>query len=151
MHIDKFLCDIEAPFHQPGPFSARLKYDLKRNFFDRRQGKAIHYAYSSAIFSLLIVCTLLVFRPYTAQKVNSFVFGNGDTNTTTLDMLLLTENDIDISNFPANIRPVTHQLNSALPFIEEDKSYLLQKFRNHENKMLIYISEVRPRQSRTLY
>ena len=148
MHIDKYLCDLEAPFHKPGPFSARLKYELKQAFFDRRTGNAVHYAYSSAIFSLLIVCTLLVFKPYTAQRINSFVFGGQDN---TLDMLLLTENDIDISNFPSNVRAVSHDLNSAFPFLEEDKPYLLHKFRNHENQMLIYISEVRPRQSRTLY
>jgi len=148
MHIDKYLCDLEAPFYQPGPFSVRLKYELKQAFFDRRSGSIIHFAYSTAIFSLLIVCTLLVFRPYTAHQINSFVFGGQET---TLDMLLLTENDIDISNFPSNVRAVSQELNSALPFLEEDKPYLVHKFRNHENQMLIYISEVRPRQSRTLY
>jgi len=148
MHIDKYLCDVETPCSQPGPFSNRLKYELKQTFFDRRFSNIIHYIYSIAIFCLLFVCSVFIFNPHAAHKVNSIVFGEKDS---TLDMILLTENDIDISNFPANIRTVSNQMNSALPFIEEDKSYLVHKFKNHENKTLIYISEVRPKHSRTLY
>ena len=149
MLIDRYLCDIDTPYFQPGPFSVRLKYELKQSFFDKKSSKTLHLAYASAVLSLFVVCSLLVVRPHTAQRLNSLVFGE---QTSTLDMLLLTESDIDVSNFPSHIRRVSHQMNSSLPFIEEDKSYLLHKFRNHDNKTLIFISEVKRTQPiRTLY
>jgi len=149
MHIDKYLCDIDTPCFQPGPFSVRLKYELKQSFFDKATSKVLHLVYSLAVFGFFIVCTVFVLQPHTAHRVNAFVFGD---QSATLDMLLLTENDIDVSNFTSHMRRVTNQMNSSLPFIEEDKSYLLHKFRNHDNRTLIFISEVKRSQPvRTLY
>jgi hypothetical protein len=112
----------------------------------------MHLVYSTTILSLFVICFLFILKPNTAQSINTFVFGDNSKNHDALDLLLLAEKDIDLSNFPANIRTVSNEMNSSLPFIEEDKSYLLYKFRNHENKTLIYVSEVRkPQQPRKLH
>jgi hypothetical protein len=83
--------------------------------------------------------------------MNTLVFGNQHDET--LDMLLLAEKDIDITNVPSYIRTVSASSpQSSLPFIEEDKSYLLHKFRNQSNQMMIYISEVKQtQQPKVLY
>ena len=149
MPIDKYLCSLKLPEFQPGPFTVRLKYELKRIYFDQKLSKSFHYAYSSTIFSLFVICLLFIFRPQVAQKINNFVLGGNDN---TLDMLLLAERDIDISNFPSTIRTVSADITSSLPFIEEDKSYLIHKFRNHDNKTFIYFSEIKgPQEHRILY
>lgn len=141
MHIDKYLCNIEKPDFLPGPFSVRLKYELKQEFFDKKSKLSMHFMYCTGLISLFVICTLFVLRPNTAENLHKIVFG--DRNSETLDMLLLSDNDIDLSNFPNNIRTVSSDHNSSLPFIEEDKSYLVHKFRDHNNKTLIYISEVK--------
>ena len=149
MHIDKYLCDVEQPDFLPGPFSVRLKYEIKQKFFDKRNVNYFHLAYSGTIFGLLLICSFLVLKPDTASTINKIVFGN---QTETLDMLLLSDKDIDLSNYSSNIRTVSSDINSTLPFIEEDKSYLIHKFRDHQNKTLIYISEVKKNhQPKTLY
>ena len=147
MPIDKFLCNIDLPDFQPGPFAVRLKYEIKKLYFERRLSRAMHYVYSSAILGLFVLCMTLVLHPQTALRMNNYVFKNSDD---ALDMLLLPERDIDISNFPSNIRTVSADVNS-LPFIEEDKSYLIHKFRNHENRTVIYVSEVKKAQQPSRY
>ena len=140
MPIDKFLYNVDLPNFHPGPFNVRLKYELKQIFFDRKLGKYFHLVYSSAIFSLLIVCLILVVKPHTASNINNFVFGGKDS---TLDKLLLAERDIDFATLSSTLRNVSAEVNSALPFLEDDKSYLLHKIRDHENKTVIYVSELK--------
>ncbi|MCL2062829.1 MAG: hypothetical protein FWG98_00455 [Candidatus Cloacimonetes bacterium] len=150
MPIDKYLCNVNLPDFQPGPFTVRLKYELKQLYFDKKLSNFYHYVYSSAILGLFVICLLLVFKPQTAHNINSFVFRTDHENA--LDMLLLAEKDIDISNLPSNIRTVSTEMPNSLSFLEDDKSYLIHKFRNHENKTMIYISEVKnQQQQRILY
>ena len=140
MPIDKFLYSLKTPDFPPGPFSVRLKYELKQLYFDRKIGKILHLTYSAAILCLVVLCITLVTNPHIASNINNFVF-NG--NNSTLDKLLLAERDIDISNFSASVRNVSHEINSSLTFLEDDKSYLIHKFKDNDNNTLIYISEVK--------
>ena len=150
MPIDKYLCNLNPPAFHPGPFTNRLKYELKKFYFDKKGVNYFHFAYSSAILGLFVICLFLILKPQAAHQINSYVFRNDVEST--LDMLLLAERDIDISSFPANIRTVSSEMTTSLPFLEEDKSYLIHKFRNHENKTMIYVSEVKnSQQSRVLY
>ena len=141
MHIDKYLCDYETPDFQPGPFSGRLKYELRQSFFTKRNLSSLHIAYTSALLCLLLLCSVFVLNPQVAQSLNYYVFGN--LNDDSQDVLLLPERDIDLSQYPSNIRTVSTTSNQSLPFIEEDKSYIIHKFRNCDNKTLYYISEIK--------
>ena len=148
MPIDKFLYEVKAPSFHPGPFAIRLKYELKQLVFEKKAGRLFHFAYSTAIFSLLVLCLVFIMKPQTAHNINNLVFRDNDA---ALDMLLLAEKDIDISDFSSNIRTISTDT-SSLHFIEEDKSYLIHKFRNQENKTLIYVSEVKSsQQNKILY
>ena len=150
MPIDKFLYDLEKPDFFPGPFAIRLKYEMKQVLFAAKQKQYHHLSYTLAIVSLSLMCIMLILKPSAAQSLNQFVFGVD--NSDTFDMLFSEENDIDLSNLPSNIRAVSTGTSSSFPFIEEDKSYLVYKFKNHENKTLIYFSEVRnPQQTKILH
>jgi hypothetical protein len=148
MPIDKFLCDVDLPQFHPGPFSVRLKYELKQLYFEKKVRNVFHFVYSSVILSLIVVCSLFIFKPQVPYNINSFVFNGEDT---TLEQLLFAERGADGSNFLDNIRTLSSDL-GHLPFIEEDRSYLIQRFRNNENQSLFYISEVKNQvQHRILY
>ena len=150
MPIDKFLYDLQKPDFFPGPFAIRLKYEMKQVLFAAKQKQFHHLTYALAILCLSSICVMLIIKPSTAQSLNQLVFGADDYDT--YDLLFSEENDIDLSNLPSNIRAVSTGANSSFPFIEEDKSYLVYKFKNHENKTLIYFSEVRkPQQAKTLH
>jgi len=140
MHIDKYLCDVKRPNFLPGPFSIRLKYELRQTIFEKKVNHTLHYVYATAVLCLLILCTIFVSKPQTAERLNILVFGD---KTQSLDMLVLTDRNIDLSNFPTHVKTVSSDMNTALPFIEENKSYLIHKFKNHEDKVLFYISEVK--------
>jgi hypothetical protein len=141
MHIDKYLCDVKKPTFLPGPFSVRLKYELKQAIFDKKPVSSFHLVYSSAIICLFILCTVFVLNPTTAQRLHTLVFPENQTDT--LDLLLMAERDIDLSNYPTTFRTVASELENTLPFLENNKSYLIHKFRNTEDKAFIYISEVK--------
>ena len=144
MPIDNYLCEIDNPHFVPGPYSLRLKYELKKYYYERKPTPVAHFIYRVTILSLLVVCGLFVLKPYTATKLNALVFGEKQD---LLDMFLLAEKDIDISNFPPNVRTFSTDSDITLPFIEVDKPYLIHKFVNHDNKTLFYISEVKSTKS----
>ena len=149
MPIDKYLYNVNAPDFPPGPFAVRLKFELKQLFFDKKIGSFFHYAYSTAILGLVAICLLLIMKPHAANNINHFVFRGKDS---TLDKLLVAERDIDMSSFTSSIRNVSAEMNQSLQFLEDDKSYLIHKFKDHENKTLIYVSEVKQsQQQRILY
>jgi hypothetical protein len=146
MHIDKYLCDVNLPEFQPGPFAVRLKYELKQSFFDKRKTAwMFHFVYSTAILGLLAICIFLVVNPHVANNMNTIVFGEQETTESSLEMLLLAERDIDVSNFPSGIRTVSSNTYSPLPFIEENTVYVIYKFTNEYNQTLFYINQIRQR------
>ncbi|MCL1827175.1 MAG: hypothetical protein FWG20_03940 [Candidatus Cloacimonetes bacterium] len=145
MPIDKYLSDIETPDFTPGPFALRLKYEMKQVIFYERNKPIYHIVYTAAIISLTCICFLLVLKPTTAQSLNQIVFKHEILED--LDLIYAEESDVDLSKYATKVNAVTNDTNVSFPFIEEDKSYLVHKFRNHENKMLIYFSEVRKPQT----
>jgi hypothetical protein len=135
MHIDKFLYDVKTPKFQPGPFSVRLKYELKKVMFDKKSNKQLHLIYITSICCLAFICLMLVISPNSAQNINNIVFKNKTNN---FDMILNAENNINLSNIPANM----NSLEATLPF-EENKSYLVHKYINKDGQPLIYVNEIK--------
>ena len=124
----------------PGPFAVSLKFQLRQTIFEKKASHSVHYVYATAILCMMILCTIFVAKPQTAERLNILVFGD---KTETLDILLFADRNIDLTNYPSHIKTVSSDMNTALPFIEENKSYLIHKFRNNEDKILFYISEVK--------
>jgi len=142
MHIDKYLCDIKQPIFPPGPFYVKLKYDLKQAIFDKKPHSYAHLVYCTAIVCLIIICTLLIYKPDTARNLNTLVFGN---DTDTLEMLLLASETTN-TPFPSQFRSVSSDATYYLPFIEEDKPYLIQRVKDSDDKSFYYVREVKQTQ-----
>jgi hypothetical protein len=116
---------------------------MRQVLFQKVSNRSLHIVYCSAIFCLLTLCSILIISPQSAHRANSFVFKD---HTDPLDMLLLAERDIDLSNYPSHIRTVSSEMHSTLPFIEEDKSYIIHRVRNRDDRAVFYISEIRKTQ-----
>ncbi|MCB5250949.1 MAG: hypothetical protein RBS16_03310 [Candidatus Cloacimonadales bacterium] len=148
--LSKYLCSINKPEFQPGPFSVRLKYEMRNKLFENKQSKLMPVISISLVSVLTIMLTMLILKPNTAYKINSFVFDNKKD----IDYLLFNSQDGgDFSGISDHIKPVSANIQgSPLSMIEEDKSYILHKLRDSSNRTIFYISEVKQKvQPRILY
>ncbi|HOQ80448.1 MAG TPA: hypothetical protein PL063_01770 [Candidatus Cloacimonadota bacterium] len=148
--LSKYLCSVNKPEFQPGPFSVRLKYELKNKFLEQKQSRLLPTISVSLVSVLTVMLSLLIIKPQTAYRLNRLVFDNNKD----IDYLLFnSQEETDYSNLSSQIRPVaTNMQNSPLSMIEEDKSYILHKLRDSSNRTIFYISEVKQKvQPKILY
>jgi len=146
MHIDKYLCDIKHPLFPPGPFYCKLKYDLKQSIFEKKAHTYAHLIYCTTIVCLVILCSLLIYKPQTARDLNTIVFGQ---DTDTLDMLLQAGDSYDSYVYNAYLRTVSSSDAYYLPFIQEDKPYLIQRVKDNDDKSFYYVREVKQTQQQS--
>lgn len=146
--LNKYLCSIDKPDFQPGPFSVRLKYELKNQFFNQKKSYLFPVLNYSFMSLLLLIIGLLVVRPQTALKINQLAFNKQDN----LDFLLLNPDAESLNNnYNDNLQTVS-ATNSPFSMIEEDKSYIVHKLKDETNRTVIYISEVKKKvEPRVLY
>lgn len=148
--LNKFLCRINKPDFQTGPFSVRLKYELKNQFFDQKHSQLFPIISVSVMTLMTVMIGMLIFKPQTAYRLNQLAFNHKDN----IDYLLFNSDDNnDFSNLSDQIKPVSSNFqDSPLSMIEEDKSYILHKLTDDTNRTIIYISEVKKKvQPRILY
>jgi hypothetical protein len=76
MSIKKYLARIDLPDPQPGPFAVRLKYELRKELFERRPTWGWYPAFSTGLAgSLMILLSLFVVRPHWASALHASLFG----------------------------------------------------------------------------
>jgi len=132
MSIEKYLNNIEQKEIQPGPFSARLKYEMKEYFMNRRKSYLIPaLGYALAMF-FFVTTALLLFNPAIAQNVH-YAFSDKNENIQQLDYPSpnkLTDDGFfyakDLENLPAG--------KSYLIKTVEDKSGKMFYIDNSQNK-----------------
>ncbi len=148
--LSKYLCSVNKPDFQTGPFSVRLKYELRNKFFEQKQSRLMPVISLSLVSVLTLMVGMLIIKPQTALKLNQLAFNHKDN----MDYLLFnSDENVDFSNIADHIKPVSSDLqNSPLSMIEEDKSYILHKMKDDSNRTIFYISEVKKKvQPRILY
>ncbi len=148
--LSKYLCSVNKPDFQTGPFSVRLKYDLRNKFFEQKERKLMPIISFSLAGIMTLMLGMLIIKPQTAYRLNQLAF-NHKSN---MDYLLFnSDENTDFSNISDHIKPVSGNLNdSPLSMIEEDKSYILHKLKDDANRTIFYISEVKKKvQPRILY
>jgi len=140
MPIDKYLCDFKPPVFLPGPSYVKIKVDLKRAIFDKKLLGHMHIIYTTAIVCLLALCSIFILKPQTAHNINTLVFGqdNADHNA-----LLFADKDVDLSQFTTQFKTISSDASQSLPFIEDNKSYLIQRVKNSEDQSFFYVREVK--------
>lgn len=150
-HLNKYLCRINKPDFQTGPFSVRLKYELKNKFFDQKKSHLFPIISVSVMSVMTLMLGMLIIKPQTAYRINQLAFNHKDN----IDFLLFNPDDNnDFSNISENIKPVSSNnlQDSPLSMIEEDKSYILHKLKDDADRTIIYISEVKKKvQPKILY
>jgi len=76
MSIKKYLARIELPEPQPGPFAMRLKYELRRELFERRRNWGWYPAFSTGLAGgMLVFISVLVVQPHWASTLHASLFG----------------------------------------------------------------------------
>ena len=167
MSIEKYLNNIKVPINHPGPFSVKLKHELKTELFIRRRKRdRILVASSSLSIGLFAVLVFIVFNPTAASQIHDTVLvqtGLVQAGEADIQQQLAEQRQFEI-DLPDEGRYLgfSHQVsqsNSAnnyqimeLSELDEETPYLIRKVRGSNNRYIYLISEVEnPRSGRILY
>ncbi len=157
MSIKKYLENVHVPDTPPGPFSVRLKYELKKEFFERKRSwyPAFATAFASVMFLLIMG---FVARPDIAHNLHYVLVGEEeqpievaleDLQETELDTPepFLTDEDIYLANQRiGNVSVVgdsTQGEVAGFPHLDEGKSYIIRRGTDEKKGNVYYISEVK--------
>jgi hypothetical protein len=152
MSIDKYLNRIETPEYDPQPFQTRLKYQLKDQFFAQKRSSWGWYPTLATALSIImtILTTLMVSNPQVAQQIH-YAFSKDQYSQDQLDLLL---NNTVASDNRSNLQMQTvstgkdyYQQVNDLSHLDESKSYIVKRIRDHRNRNVFYISEVKKKKT----
>lgn len=154
MSIEKYLDNIKFQDIHPGPFAVRLKHEMKSHFFYNRN-RSLFFPALSASFGLLmfIFTTGLIIRPDVASKIH-YAFNRAEKRQMEIEFsneghLLGSyrqENSISSNNIH-----YTSSIND-IPNLDENKTYLIKRLRDENNRFFYFIKEVKEsNQRRTVY
>lgn len=136
MRVSKYLSEIKAPEYLPGPFGVRLKYELKQEFLDRKRNFWVPVLSSSLAFGFAFMSFLIV-KPETAIKLHQMAFNDNRQ----MDYLLMHNQNENLEDYNSKLKPVSTE--SPFSMMEDDKSYIIHKIKDNDNRTIIYVSEVK--------
>lgn len=158
MSVEKYLKNIQLPEENPSSFSARLKYNLKNQFYERRRKRELYLRITSHLGLLLfILVAVMVYKPNLAAVLHDNILcKTGILNNETIDeeQLLAEQRQAEIelpdegrylgmrhnvstagsANFPYQIMEL-----SDLP---EEKPYIIRKVRDRNNRFIYIVNEI---------
>ncbi|MCD4829301.1 MAG: hypothetical protein K8R90_07760 [Candidatus Cloacimonetes bacterium] len=147
----KYLESIKAPEAPPGPFSVRLKYELKKEFFDRGRSWFPMASAVAAAIMLVLLITVIV-QPDLADQVH-FAFApqqiEQSVATETGNRQFLS--DEEYSQTVARLQTMSNDSRSPaihvrdLQDLDPDKSYLIRRTTDDSDRNIYFVSEVRSR------
>lgn len=145
MSIEKYLENIEKPDTNPGPFAVRLKYEMKKELFERNRGWSFYPIASTVAASILLVCVgLLIMKPNIADNVHYALSGKNEglKNIVFVDEGEYLGQKSDSNSDYANVGEF-YQV-SDLSKLDKSKSYMIKKIRGRRNDVIFYVSEMKP-------
>ncbi|MEA1972849.1 MAG: hypothetical protein U9N34_06110 [Candidatus Cloacimonadota bacterium] len=135
MSIKKYLKNIKQIEPAPGPFAARLKFDLKERFLQKKQIPLMPaLGYAIALFFFLTTAILL-FNPSVAKNINYAITGKNKENI---------ESEMKNSNQP---RKNGYFYANELEKLPAGKPFLIKKVNNKTGK-IFYIDNVQNEKSK---
>ncbi len=157
MSIKKYLENVHVPDTPPGPYSVRLKYELKKEFFERKHSWYPAFATAAATIMFALVMGFVA-RPDLAHNLHYVFVGEQETP---VELALeesmnepietpepfLTEEDIYLANQRVgNEAVVTDSIQgdvAGFPHLVEGKSYIIRRDTDEKQGNVYYINEVK--------
>ncbi len=167
MSIEKYLESVRLPNTQPGPYSVKLKYDLKSKFVAKQRRKSVYLTgFSFASVTLLVFLSLIVYKPEIAISLHHAVLNNTEMiNNENLseEQLIAEQRQAEIElPYEGNYLGRQYQVSSSthpaeVPFrimelsqLEDETPYIIRKVKDSNDRHIYFISEVNSSE-RTLY
>ncbi len=157
MSIKKYLENVRVPETPPGPFSVRLKYELRKEFFERKRSWYPAFATAAAAMMFLLVMGF-VMRPDFAHNLHYAFAGEKEVVEEVAQIEpgevmvdapepFLTEEDIYLANQRiGNVSVVNDSVQgevAGFPHLVEGKSYIIRRGTDEKKGNVYYISEVK--------
>lgn len=142
MSMKKYLESIHCPQYQPGPYGVRLKYELQKEFFGKKQKLSVFpvFSYFAALFFFTLFI-LMALKPEFAQRVQ-LVFNPAP--------------DFDLQMQGVNIEPRRSKVlvsggmvigSDDLSNLDSQKSYIIRRVNASDNGEMFYVNEVEQKPS----
>ena len=153
MSMKKYLESIKVPEAPPGPFSVRLKYELKKEFFDRRRSWFPAMSAVAAAMMLVLLVGMVV-QPDLADRVH-YVFAPqqaqqavAEAGQTSGQNFL---SDADYRQTVARLEDMNSEGRSPavhvadLQDLDPDKSYMIRRTTDGDDRNIYFVSEIKSR------
>ncbi len=140
MSMKKYLRSVEIPDLHPGPFAVRLKYELKNDFLRKKHFSLVPVFSAGAWVVVLLVTGLFIMKPDIPSKLHYAIW-----KTQPLPAQTQAKNyyqPVSVSNTGIIDRENEDSL-TGFGQLEEDKTYLVRKIKDANNKFIFYVSEIK--------
>ena len=163
MSVEKYLENIEIPDVNPGPFSVRLKYNLKNCFYERRRKRELYLKATSNVgIFLFLLLSFMIYKPDLAASLHDNILcktGIITNNEIEEEQLLAEKRQAEIelphegtylgmryyaSTASAGNSPYQVMELSDLP---EETPYIIRKVRDGNNRYMYIVSEIKENQN----
>ena len=163
MSVEKYLDNVETPEINPGPFSVRLKYNLKNYFYERRRKREIYLKLTSNVgIFLFVMVSVMVYKPDLAASLHENLLCKTG---------IISNDQIDEEQYLAEQRQAEIELPDAgrsfgmrynvattsttdnpyqimeLSDLTEETPYVIRKVRVSNNRYVYIVSEMEANQS----
>lgn len=142
MSLSKFLSEIKKPDTLPGPFAIRLRYELRNEFMTIKKTSVSTIVSTSFLFVCVAVIGLFILKPQVAQSAHNFISGQEKKN----DFMVLSNEGTYLGESPSSMKAVSQNQTvdtTGISLLEEDKTYVIRKIKDNNNRSIYYISEIK--------
>lgn len=160
MSVEKYLKNIKEPEIKPGPFSVRLKYNLKNYLYEKRRKREIYLTVTSRMgIVLLIAVSFMVYNPQLASSLHENLLARtgiiNQSQEEERQQLIVERRQSEIElpedgrYFGMRHNVSTGSSSDSNPFqimelsdLPEDIPFIIRKVRDNNNRVIYIINEI---------
>ncbi len=157
MSVEKYLENVKVPQVKPGPFSVRLKYNLKNYCYEQRRKRDFFLTITSKLaFVLFIFVAVMIYKPELAANLHDNLLSKTGIIDNMDEEQMLAEKrqaEIELPNrgrylgMMHNVSTSGSSDNNPYRFMElsdlaEEKPYMIRKVRDRNNRYIYIINEL---------
>ena len=157
MSVEKYLENIKIPDESPGPFSVRLKYNLKNTYYEKIRRRDMMLKFTSHAGILMFVAlSVMIYKPTLAASLHDNLLCRTGliTSTDEDDQLIADRRQAEIE-LPENGHYLGMRYNVStsatgnLPYqimelsdLPEERPYIIRKVRDRNNRIIYIVNEL---------